>query len=154
MVDDGARRALEEKQRSLLSAGIVRAEANFAADDAVELVDEQGQVFANASTFMQDYDLLLCPAAIIPAYPVEERYPGSSDGLAYSEYYRWLAICCAITTTTLPVITLPCGKTGQGLPVGLQLLGPALDEATPFRVAAAFQRLTDFHQQRPPEASA
>lgn len=46
VVDDGARRALEEKQRSLLSAGIVRADSNFAADDAVELVDEQGRVFA------------------------------------------------------------------------------------------------------------
>jgi amidase len=62
----------------------------------------------------------------MPAYPVEERYPGYSDGLEYSEYYRWLAICCAVTTTTLPVITLPCGKTDTGLPVGLQLIGKAL----------------------------
>ena len=41
--------------------------------------------------------LLVCPAAIIPAYPVEERYPGFSEGVPYADYYRWLAICCAIT---------------------------------------------------------
>ena len=93
------------------------------ADEIRRSMQAQGQVFANASNFMQEYDLLICPAAIIPAFPVEERYPGYSDGLAYSEYYRWLAICCAITTTTLPVITLPCGKTDSGLPVGLQLVG-------------------------------
>jgi len=73
--------------------------------------DAQGQVFNNAAQFMRQFDLLICPATIIPAYPVEERYPGFSDGVPFSEYYRWLAICCAITTTTLPVITLPCGKT-------------------------------------------
>jgi amidase len=99
-------------------------------------LDAQGQVFANASNFMQDYELLICPATIIPAYPVEERYPGYSEGLAYSEYYRWLAICCAITTTTLPVITLPCGKTESGLPIGLQLIGKPHGEQDLFACAA------------------
>ena len=103
--------------------------------------DAQGQVFANASTFMQDYDLLVCPATILPAYPVEERYPGYSDGLEYSEYYRWLAICCAITTTTLPVITLPCGKTDAGLPVGLQLIGKPHGELQLFACASYIEQI-------------
>ena len=112
--------------------------------DAAEIrhaLDAQGQVFVNASSFMQDYDLLICPAAIIPAYPVEERYPGYSDGLAYSEYYRWLAICCAITATTLPVITLPCGKTESGLPVGLQLVGKPHGEIDLFACASYLEPL-------------
>ncbi|MEL6981724.1 MAG: PUA domain-containing protein, partial [Actinomycetota bacterium] len=46
VVDDGARKALEKDRRSLLSAGIVRAEGSFSAEDAVELVDETGAVFA------------------------------------------------------------------------------------------------------------
>ena len=48
VVDDGARRALEKDRRSLLSAGIVGAEGSFNAEDAVELVDETGAVFAKA----------------------------------------------------------------------------------------------------------
>ena len=49
----------------------------------------------------------------------------------------------------LPGISLPCGEI-DGLPVGMQLLGRALDEATLLRVADAFQRLTDHHERRPP----
>ena len=52
----------------------------------------------------------------------------------------------------LPGISLPCGL-HQGLPVGLQLLGPSLDEAALLRVADAYQRRTDHHLARPPEPS-
>ncbi len=51
----------------------------------------------------------------------------------------------------LPGVSLPCGLV-EGLPVGLQLLGRPLDDATPLRVADAYQRLTDHHLRRPPEA--
>jgi len=50
----------------------------------------------------------------------------------------------------IPGISIPCGLS-DGMPVGLQLLGPALDEATPLRVADAFQRRTDHHCERPAE---
>ena len=110
-------------------------------DEIRQSQDAQGQVFANASAFMQDYDLLLCPATILPAYPVEERYPGHSEGLVYSQYYRWLAICCAITTTTLPVITLPCGKTAAGLPIGLQLIGKPHGELQLFAFASYIEQI-------------
>ncbi len=113
-------------------------------DEIRQSQNAQGQVFANASAFMQDYDLLVCPATILPAYPVEERYPGYSDGLAYSEYYRWLAICCAITATTLPVITLPCGKTDAGLPIGLQLIGKPHGERELFAFASYIEKIFDW----------
>jgi len=110
-------------------------------DEIRQSQDAQGQVFANASAFMQDYDLLVCPAAILPAYPVEERYPGYSEGLEYADYYRWLAICYAITTTTLPVITLPCGKTDSGLPIGLQLIGKPHGERQLFGFASYIEQI-------------
>ena len=90
---------------------------------------------------MRQFDLLICPATIIPAYPVEERYPGFSDGVPFSEYYRWLAICCAITTTTLPVITLPCGKTDAGLPIGLQIIGKPHGELELFAFASYLEQV-------------
>ena len=113
-------------------------------EDILAAMAAQGQVFQNASRFMQDYDLLICPAAIVTPYPVEERYPGYSDGLAYSEYYRWLGIVYAITTTTLPVITLPCGKTETGLPVGLQLIGKAHGESDLFACARYLEQVFDW----------
>jgi amidase len=117
---------------------------NLGADEIRNSRHAQGQVFANAAQFMQGYDLLICPASILPAYPVEERYPGFSEGLAYSEYYRWLAICCAITTTTLPVITLPCGKTGAGLPIGLQVIGKPHGDVELFAFASYLEQVFDW----------
>ena len=52
----------------------------------------------------------------------------------------------------IPGISLPCGL-ARGMPVGMQLLGRAMDESTLFRVGDAFQRLTDHHTRRPPELS-
>jgi amidase len=55
-----------------------------------------------------------------------------------------LAICCAITTTTLPVITLPCGKTDSGLPVGLQLIGKPHGELQLFAFASHIEQIFDW----------
>jgi aspartyl-tRNA(Asn)/glutamyl-tRNA(Gln) amidotransferase subunit A len=51
----------------------------------------------------------------------------------------------------LPVISLPCGFSREGLPIGLQLIGRLWDEATLFKVAYAFERATTWHQKFPPE---
>lgn len=101
----------------------------------------QGTLFQQASQFMRDFDLLICPAAIIPPFPVEERYPGYDKGVPYKDYYRWLAIAYSITATTLPVITLPCGTTDDGLPIGLQLIGAPHSEKNMFSLASYIEQL-------------
>ncbi len=136
-----------ERTREILKPEIVWNVEQGLALDAAQIrsaLDAQGQVFNNAASFMQDFDLLICPATIMPAYPVEERYPGFGDGLEYAEYYRWLSICCAITATTLPVITLPCGKTEEGLPVGLQLIGKPHGEEELFSLAGYLEPLFEW----------
>lgn len=50
----------------------------------------------------------------------------------------------------LPSVTVPCGFSPDGLPVGLQIIGDHLGEAAALRVAAAFEVATDFHRRRPP----
>jgi amidase len=49
-----------------------------------------------------------------------------------------------------PTLSLPCGFDGAGLPIGFQLIGPALGEAALLAAGAAFQRTTDWHRMRPP----
>lgn len=52
--------------------------------------------------------------------------------------------------TGLPAISLPCGFTAEGMPIGLQIIGRALDEAHLLQLGAAYQHRTDWHTRRPP----
>ena len=101
----------------------------------------QARIFDVATEFMRHYDLLICPAASVLPFAVEERYVGYGDGLPPSEYYRWLSIAAAVTATTLPVITIPCGHSAAGLPVGVQLIGRAHGESSLFSLASHIERV-------------
>lgn len=110
-------------------------------DDVRRAAAAQARVFQLAAEFMSRYDLLVCPAASVAPFPVEERYVGYRDGLPPSEYYRWLTIAAAVTATTLPVITIPCGRTETGLPIGIQLIGRPHGELDLFSQASHIEQV-------------
>ena len=85
-----------------------------------------------AFAFFGEYDLLLCPATIVPAFPVEQRYLESCNGVVFDNYVGWLAIVYAITLLGSPAISIPCGFTRAGLPVGLQIVAKPRAEAQMF----------------------
>ena len=89
----------------------------------------RGQIFQNAAQFMHEVDLILTPATIVPPYPVENRYVTECNGVTFETYIDWLAIAYAITLTSLPALSLPCGMTASELPCGLQMVGRLRDEA-------------------------
>ena len=60
--------------------------------------------------------------------------------------------CYYITVTGLPAISVPCGFTSKGLPVGVQIVGRHQDDWGALQLAWAFEQATDFWQQRPPVA--
>ena len=110
--------------------------------DAVRAsIAAQARVFESAAAFMSGYDLLICPAATVLPFPIEERYVGYGDGLPPSEYYRWLTIAAAVTATTLPVITISCGRSATGLPVGIQLIGGPHGELELFSLASHVEKV-------------
>src|SRR3954447_10694684 len=79
--------------------------------------------------FFDKYDLLLCPATIVPPFPVENRYVAECAGKKFDNYVEWLGIVYAITLVCCPALSLPCGFTASGLPVGLQVVAPPRGEA-------------------------
>ena len=100
---------------------------------------ERGQMQQRHAAFLERYDLLLCPAAIVPPFPVETRWLESLGGHRFASYVDWLAIAYAITLTGCPALSLPCGFTAAGLPVGLQMVAPARGEALLLGAAAALE---------------
>jgi amidase len=71
--------------------------------------------------FFERYDLLLTPATIVAAYPVEQRFVAECDGYTFPDYVQWLSIAYALTTVSCPALSLPCGYTRDGRPIGLQV---------------------------------
>lgn len=106
-----------ERGLKLTGAEIARAEA------------KRGQMFHRMRAFFQDYDLLLCPTTIVPPFPIEQRYVAECDGVTFESYVDWLMIVHAITLCCCPAISIPCGFTKTGLPVGLQIVAPGRGEA-------------------------
>jgi amidase len=99
----------------------------------------RGEIIARSRAFFETYDLLLCPATITAAFPVEERWLKSCDGVEFETYIDWLAIVYAITLTAQPALSIPCGFTKAGLPAGLQIVGKPFGEGPLLSAAAALE---------------
>ena len=96
-------------------------------------------MFRRMRTFFETYDLLLCPATIVPPFPVEQRYVAECDGVKFASYVDWLMIVHAITLCCCPAISIPCGFTAGGIPVGLQIVGPWGQDDLVLAVARSFE---------------
>jgi amidase len=101
-------------------------------------------------TFMRDHDLLALPTAAVPPFPVEQPYPTAINGRPLADYTHWFFLTYAISLTGLPAISIPCGFTRSGLPVGLQLVGGWHQEAAVLQAAAAFETARPWSAARPP----
>jgi amidase len=87
------------------------------------------EMTARTVEFFKTYDLLLAPATIVAPFPVEQRYVAECAGKKFANYVEWLGIVYAITLACCPALSLPCGFTASGLPVGLQMVAPPRGEA-------------------------
>lgn len=87
----------------------------------------------------QKFDYLLTPCMAIPPFPVEQNYPQTIAGKTMNSYIDWVAPTFLLTLTGLPVGCVPCGLTGDRLPVGLQVVGPAQGEEAVLALAKQIQ---------------
>jgi amidase len=95
---------------------------------------------ARTVEFFKTYDLLLAPATIVAPFPIENRYVAECAGQKFDNYVEWLGIVYAITLACCPALSLPCGFTAKGLPVGLQIVAAPRGEA---RLLAGAKLLED-----------
>jgi amidase len=135
-----------ERDRGLLKPEIVwNVERGLALTgyDVVRAETQRWQLFQRTLAFFAEYDLLLTPAAIVVPYPVEERYVASCAGHEFGNYVEWLAIAYAVTLVCCPALSLPCGFSREGLPVGLQLVAPPRGEAQLLAGARLLEEILD-----------
>jgi amidase len=109
------------------------------------------QLYHRMVSFFEKHDLLICPAASIAPFPVGQRYVDQIDGKPCETYIDWFSITFALTMTACPVVSIPCGFTDTGLPVGIQIVGKPRGEAALLRAAHRLEELFGIAGQLPIE---
>ena len=133
-----------------LVTGNIEQGLKFSIRDVARAQRQRSELWEKIRNFFDDYDLLLTPTLPIPPFPAETHYPSEIDGKPMESYIDWIMLTYAITMTGLPAISVPCGWTEKGLPVGLQVVGRRHSEATLLRAAAAYELAAPWADKRPP----
>lgn len=87
------------------------------------------------------FDHLLTPTMAVPPFPVVENFPRTVGGREMATYVDWLAPTFVLSMTGLPVASVPCGLDGDGLPVGMQVVGRPRGEEGALALAGVIQGL-------------
>jgi amidase len=104
--------------------------------------------------FMETRELLVLPTVAVQPFPVEQSFPTHINGMPLDNYFQWFFLTYGITVTGLPAISVPCGFTRSGLPVGLQIVGRRRQETAVLRAAAAFEAAAPWGNYIPPVVTA
>ena len=111
-------------------------------------------LYQRVAAFFERYDYLCLPTTQVPPFSIEQEYPTAINGQELETYIDWMGLCYAITVTGCPAISVPCGFTPDGLPVGLQIVGPPHADVAVLQMARAFEQATMFYRQKPAVAAA
>lgn len=130
-----------EQGRAITGPQLARAEARRTA------------LYHRMREFMRRYEFLVLPVNSVPPFPVEQEYPPEIAGEPSSTYIDWMKTCYFITVTGHPAISVPCGFTPEGLPVGIQIVGRHRDDFGVLQLAHAFELATGAGRRRPPLAA-
>jgi amidase len=95
--------------------------------------------------FFRDVDALLMPVAVVPAIPHDHSEPFAARTIRlnegsrpYMDMFGWVGLA---TVAYLPSTVVPVGRTATGLPVGVQIVGPYLEDRTTLAVARCIEEL-------------
>ncbi|MBI3375928.1 MAG: amidase [Betaproteobacteria bacterium] len=108
------------------------------------------QVYQRMREFLERYEFLVLPVNQVPPFPVTQPYVTEINGVKLANYIDWMKTCYLITVTTHPAISVPAGFTGEGLPVGIQIVGRYRDDFGVLQIAHAFEQATLAWRRRPP----
>ncbi len=110
--------------------------AKLSALDVQQLQLRRGALGAQMRQFMQRWDLLVTPSVAVPAF---EARPAGHSAMAPGAMLGWTPFSYPFNLTQQPACTIPCGLTADGLPIGLQFVGPMFGDALVLRAARAYE---------------
>jgi Asp-tRNA(Asn)/Glu-tRNA(Gln) amidotransferase A subunit family amidase len=136
---------------SLDTADLVRAGENVSAAAYLAAQHERARYTRAWAAFFDRFDLLLTPAMQLTAFPVGILSPETIDGTPVDPFFDdWVTFCLPANLTGRPAAAVPIGAGGDGLPVGLQIIGRRWEDATVLEAAAAVERVLPWADAWPP----
>ncbi len=100
--------------------------------------------------FFSSYDVLLTPSMPLPAFGTDIASPAEIDGVPVDPFFDdWCALALPANLTGCPATAVPTGFDPDGLPLGMQVMGPRAGDATTLAVAAAYERLAPWNDRWP-----
>jgi len=118
-------------------------------EDIGKALRDQATLYHGVVDFFSEYDLLICPTVMVPPFDHTMRYIEEVNGQKFDNYLTWLSMTYLLTNTACPTISVPCGFTKDGLPVGLQIMAPNSREDIVLQAAYAYERDHDYASQVP-----
>ena len=109
--------------------------------DAAWALGEHARIHRASQAFFDRYDLLFTPAASVPPFRHEDEWPRQINGQPMANYLQWEAIAYGVTLMGNPAVVIPCGTGPDGLPFGLQIVGPLHRDAWLADVAVVLESL-------------
>ena len=126
----------------------------FSFEDMANAQAAHAALYRRFLTFMDDFDVLLCPVTGHGAFDKNILSPAVIEGRPARTYFHWLAPAYGITLTAHPAISIPCGTDDTGLPFGLQVVARRGHDLQLLGIAAALEAhietLPGMKRRRPP----
>jgi Asp-tRNA(Asn)/Glu-tRNA(Gln) amidotransferase A subunit family amidase len=124
------------------TAEIVRAGEGVTARQYLDAQDERAAYTRAWASFFERYELLLTPSMQMTALPLGILSPAEIDGRPIDPFFDdWVTFCLPANLTGAPAASVPIGLADDGLPVGLQIMGPRWADPAVLAAAAAVERL-------------
>lgn len=118
-------------------------------DDLSRADVQRTRIYLRMLDFFETHDFLVVPTTQVEPFDIDTEWVAEINGHEMSDYLEWMSVCCVITPTGLPSISMPCGFSDAGLPVGLQIVGPPGADLEVLQMAKAFEAATHYADQLP-----
>jgi amidase len=143
-VDPNWRDSIKDTARWNIEKGLA-----LSADELMQAELQRTNIYRRVAAFFEDHDALVIPAAQVPPFDADMDWVREINGIAMPTYIDWMAVCCMISVTGLPTISVPGGFTKEGLPIGVQIVGKPKGDLALLRLAQAFEKATDYGKRKP-----
>jgi amidase len=111
----------------------------LSARDIAEAETKHTELRRRMSRFLATYEFFVLPVSQVLPFDVTQHWPVEIEGTRLTTYIDWMKSCYYISVMGTPSISVPCGFTSEGLPIGIQIVGRHGDDRGLLQIAQAFE---------------